>query len=75
MTLDSLKTGCSARVATVGFDGSLRERLAALGVSTGRSIEVIHRLGAGGPLKIRAGRTEMVMRAAEAARIQVETAA
>ncbi len=72
MTLDSLVAGCAARVAEVGFDGPMRERLAALGVSRGRPIEVIHRLGRGGPVKIRAGRTELVMRAAEAGRISVE---
>jgi len=72
MTLDSLMAGRAARVAEVGFEGPLRERLAALGVSAGRSVEVVHRIGRSGPLKIRAGRTELVLRPAEASRIRVD---
>lgn len=72
MTLEKLLTGRAARVTEVGLDGALRERLAALGVAAGRPVEVIQRVGSKGPIKIRAGRTELVMRPAEAGCIRVE---
>lgn len=74
MTLESLMAGSAARITEVGLDGALRERLAALGVAAGREVKVVQRVGRSGPIKLRAGRTELVMRPAEAGRIQVEAA-
>jgi Fe2+ transport system protein FeoA len=72
VTLDTLAPGRLARVAGLHLDEPLLERLAALGLQAGSEVRVVQRLGRGGPLKLRVGRTEFVMRAAEAARIVVE---
>lgn len=72
MTLDSLTLGASARVAELHCEPAWRERLAGLGLLPGSRVQLIQRLGGGGPLKLRIGRTEFVMRPAQAAQICVE---
>ena len=71
MTLDQLLPTQRATVLAIDLPFELRERLAALGVKVGRQLELIHRLGRRGPLQVRAGSTDFILRAAEAAGIEV----
>lgn len=72
MTLDQLLPAQSATVLEIDLPFELRERLAALGVKAGRRLSLVHRLGRSGPLQIRAGSTDFILRAGEAAAIAIE---
>ncbi|MGE5666388.1 MAG: FeoA family protein [Betaproteobacteria bacterium] len=72
MTLDSLSLGATARVTDLNCEPAWRERLAGLGLLPGSRVQLTQRLGRGGPLKLRIGRTEFVMRPAQAAQILIE---
>jgi ferrous iron transport protein A len=61
-------------VLGVDLEFVVRERLAALGVRPGRRVRVIRRAPGGGPLQVRVGTTDLLLRADEAARIAVELA-
>jgi ferrous iron transport protein A len=61
-----------AWVRSIVLDFGTRERLAALGLKPGRRIEVVRRIGRDGPLQVRIGQTDIVLRAQEAAQIDVE---
>lgn len=71
-TLYALNADDRATVVRVNGDFALRERFAALGVRPGRTIRVVRRLGGRGPLQVRVDHTDLVLRAAEAAQIDVE---
>lgn len=72
MTLNQLTPLNMATVVCVDLPFELRERLAALGVKSGRSLVLMHRLGARGPLQVRAGCTDFILRACEAAHITIK---
>jgi ferrous iron transport protein A len=61
-----------AVVTGLDLDFAVRERLAALGVRTGRRLQVVRRAGASGPMQVRIDHTDVILRAAEARRIRVE---
>jgi len=71
MTLDQLKATQCATVLGIDLPFEVRERLAALGVKVGRHLAVVHRLGPRGPMQVRAGRTDFILRAREAAGIRI----
>lgn len=71
MTLNQLCPTESATVLDIDLPFELRERLAALGVKAGRRLSLIHRLGLHGPLQVRAGSTDFILRAQEAAGIRI----
>lgn len=71
MTLDQLCPAQSATVLEIDLPFELRERLAALGVKAGRRLSLVHRLGRLGPLQVRAGNTDFILRPQEAAGIRV----
>ncbi|MGE5385450.1 MAG: FeoA family protein [Betaproteobacteria bacterium] len=71
MTLDQLHPAQSATVLAIELPFELRERLAALGVKVGRRLSLIHRVGKRGPLQVRAGNTDFILRPREAAGIEV----
>jgi len=71
MTLDQLAPSEAATVLAIDLPFELRERLAALGLKAGRRLSVVHRLGARGPLQIRVGCTDFIVRLREAAAIKV----
>ena len=71
MTLNQLTPSEMATVLAIDLPFELRERLAALGVKAGRRLSLVHRLGAHGPLQVRAGSTDFILRAREAAGIKV----
>ncbi len=72
MTLNQLIPAQTATVLSIELPFELRERLAALGVKAGRKLSLVHRLGAHGPLQVRAGSTDFILRAREAAGIKVK---
>jgi ferrous iron transport protein A len=72
LTLTALEPRQHAVVTAIDLEFSVRERLAALGVRIGRKLQVVRRVGASGPMQIRIDHTDLILRAAEAARIEVE---
>lgn len=70
-SLLSLAADCRATIRHVNVEFALRERLAALGLKPGRCVHIVRRLGVGGPLQVRIDHTDIVLRAADAALIEV----
>lgn len=66
MTLEQLPAGQRARISEVQGDDGLRARMFALGLRVGREVAVIRRAAWGGPLHVRIGTTDLVMRRREA---------
>ena len=67
MTLAHLPVGQPAWIANVtGEESGLRARMNALGLRSGREVAVIRRAVFGGPLHIRVGTTDLVLRRREA---------
>lgn len=72
MTLNQLIPSETAIVVSIDLPFELRERLAALGVKAGRRLSLVHRLGVNGPLQVRAGSTDFILRAREASGIRIK---
>ena len=67
----NLLPGDRATVAAIHADAGLRQRLEALGFRIGKRIELI-RIGAfAGPLHVRLGTTDVILRRKQAAQIEV----
>jgi ferrous iron transport protein A len=66
VTLEQLPAGHKARIASLQGDESLRARMFALGLRSGREVAVIRRARLGGPLQIRIGSTDLMLRRSEA---------
>ena len=71
LSLNTLQPGESAVILSVSADETLHHRLTALGFRVGREIRLIRRGGSGGPLQLRLGTTEVIMRRADADKIRV----
>jgi len=71
VTLEQLATGQCARIAQVEGDEPLRTRMFALGLRNGREVAVIRRARLGGPLQIRVGSTDLIVRRREARMIKL----
>jgi ferrous iron transport protein A len=71
MTLEQLPTGRPATIKALHSHDGLRARMVALGLRTGREIAVIRRARFGGPLQVRIGNTDLVIRRNEASLIEV----
>lgn len=71
--LAALKPGESATIASVHADQGLSYRLAALGFRIGKHIEVIRQAKFSGPLHVRIGTTDVMLRRKEAEQITVLT--
>ena len=69
--LESLPCGQYAFIKGVDVEGDLRTRLTALGLETGKEVQVLRRASLGGPLHVRVGTTEIILRRNEAASIQI----
>ena len=72
LALAALEPRQHAVVTELDLEFAVRERLAALGVRIGRKLEVVRRVGASGPMQVRVGHTDLILRNAEANRIQVQ---
>lgn len=66
VTLEELPVGMAARICNISGEEQLRARMFALGLRTGREVAVIRRARFLGPLQIRIGSTDLVMRRNEA---------
>lgn len=71
LKLDVLKAGESAVIQRIHADESLYQRLSALGFRVGKRIELVRHASFNGPLHIRIGSTDVMMRRSEAARIHI----
>ena len=71
MSLAGVPQGVSVCIAQLDVDQELRQRLMALGLRIGKTVEVIRRGVFGGPLHVRVGTTEVILRRKEAAHIRV----
>ncbi len=69
--LNKLLPGQTATIGSIEADDQIRERMAALGLRHGRRISVIRRARMNGPIHIRIGTTDLIIRRSDAARIQV----
>lgn len=72
--LTSLPPGTRATITAIHAEEALHQRLQALGFRTGKQIEVIRKAAFSGPLQVRVGTTDVLLRRNEAAKIMVQTA-
>jgi ferrous iron transport protein A len=72
--LAELKPGDSGIIARLKVDEALYQRLSAMGLRIGRPIQVIRRAAMSGPIQIRVGFTDLILRRADARNICVSPA-
>lgn len=70
-TLAILQTGDIATIVSIHAEEALHQRLLALGFRCGKQIELIRKASFGGPLQVRIGTTDILLRRNEAAKIRV----
>lgn len=74
VTLTALQPGQSAVITNLHFDEALTARLAALGFRIGKQVAMIRRARFAGPLHVRIGSTDIMLRGKEANQIDVTLA-
>jgi ferrous iron transport protein A len=74
MTLEQLSPGKRAMIAGVDAAEALRARMSALGLRVGREVAVVRRARLQGPLHIRVGTTDLIIRPKEARLIRLAVA-
>lgn len=70
--LSDLPPGLVAKVSHLDVGQEYRRRMAGLGLRPGVTIRVIRRSPLDGPLQVRVGHTDIILRKSDAARILVE---
>ncbi|MGB8518416.1 MAG: FeoA family protein [Gallionella sp.] len=70
-TLAALHPGDIATIVSIHAEEALHQRLLALGFRTDKQIELIRKAAFSGPLQVRIGTTDIVLRKSEAAKIKV----
>lgn len=70
--LSALPLGTTASILGVNAETVLEHRLQALGFRAGKQLSVIRKAWLGGPLHVRIGTTEVIMRRCDARAIQVQ---
>lgn len=70
--LYQMQTTQTGVIVHINAGQELTRRMAALGLRPGRQIEIIRKAPWQGPLQIRIGHTELIIRRGEAAKIEVE---
>ena len=73
-TLAALHPGDIATIVSIHAEEALHLRLLALGFRCGKQIELIRKASFSGPLQIRIGTTDVMLRRGEAAKIEVKKA-
>lgn len=71
MTLAELPIGRIATISALLGDAEIRIRIQSLGLRVGRQVAVIRRSRFGGPLQIRLGTSDLIIRPAQAAQIEL----
>ena len=72
MTLNELPPGANATITGLPSDPELRLRIQSLGMRIGRRVAVIRRSRFGGPLQVRIGTTDLLIRPQQALQVRVE---
>jgi ferrous iron transport protein A len=72
LPLSELPTGRVAKVLNLEVGQEYRRRMAGLGLRPGAAVRIIRRAPLHGPLQVRAGHTDIILRRSDAARILVE---
>jgi ferrous iron transport protein A len=70
-TVAALHPGDFATIVSIHAEEALHLRLLALGFRTGKQIELIRKASFSGPLQVRIGTTDILLRRSEAAKISV----
>lgn len=70
-TLNQLAEGDSAWITDIDVSEDLGRRLTALGLSIGKQVRVLRRAAFNGPLHLRTGNTELMMRLPDAQCIHI----
>jgi ferrous iron transport protein A len=70
--LTDLKPGETARILSIDAEESLHHRLTALGFRQGKEFELVRKASFNGPLHVRIGTTDIILRLSEARRIQIQ---
>lgn len=70
-TLADLLPGQTGVIATIEGDPELRTRIQSVGLRPGRHVAVIRRSRFGGPLQVRLGTSDLVIRPQQAAHIML----
>jgi ferrous iron transport protein A len=73
-SLDTLNPGEIATIRAISAEEGLHQRLNALGFRVGKRIELVRRARFHGPLHVRIGTTDVILRAREAHRIEISQA-
>ena len=71
LRLVDLPRGSQATVESLTADAGLRQRLEALGLRPGQAVQMLRRGWWAGPLHIRVGMTELMLRRRDAARVSL----
>ena len=72
ITLTVLHPGETATIVSIHAEEALHLRLLALGFRNGKRIEMKRKASFSGPLQVRIGTTDIMLRRSEAAKISVE---
>jgi ferrous iron transport protein A len=69
--LSQLEPGQQAVISAIEAEESLFHRLSALGFRVGKPLSIVRRANFNGPLHVRLGTTDIILRITDAMRIQV----
>ena len=72
-SLTNLDIGKQATIARIHAEDGLFQRMAAMGLRTGKHIQVIRRASFNGPMQVRIGTTDIMLRLSDASRISIFT--
>ena len=70
-TLAAMQTGDIATIVSIHAEEALHQRLLALGFRSGKQVELIRKASFSGPLQVRIGTTDILLRRSEASKITV----
>ena len=73
-TLATLRAGDTATIVSIHAEEALHLRLLALGFRNGKRVELIRMAIFSGPLQVRVGTTDVMLRRTEAEKIKVQKA-
>ncbi len=71
-TLATLHPGDTATIVAIQAEEALHQRLLALGFRNGKQVVLIRKASFSGPLQVRVGTTDVLLRRNEAAKISVK---
>ncbi len=71
LTLAHLQTGDTATIISIHAEEALHQRLQALGFRSGKQIKLIRKASFSGPIQVRIGTTDILLRRNEAEKVKV----